>query len=102
MNTELLQLGALRVVRRMRRGNEQTEHQRGDSGDQAHHELYQILGIALYMMCRQSIAYCYTQERGAKGACNRHQSNHSVAHIHRSPYCSAPARGGAMSDSRLE
>ena len=53
VHTELLQLGLLGIVRGMRRGDQQPEHQRGNRRDQAEHELHEVFGISLEMLRRQ-------------------------------------------------
>jgi len=61
---ERLQLTALPVIGAVRGGDQQTEHERGHSGDQPHHEIHDIPRIRVQMMVWQFDVQDHSDEGG--------------------------------------
>ena len=76
MHAELLQLRFLRPVHRVGRGDLQSEHQRGDGRNDAHHELDDFLGVAVQVVLGQAVLDVHCRERRAESARARQYRNH--------------------------
>ncbi len=77
---ERLQFTALPVIGAVRGCDEQTEHQRGHGGDQAHHELHDIPGIRVQMMVWQFDVQDHSDEGGAEGTAQNDRGDSERAH----------------------
>jgi hypothetical protein len=80
MNTELPYLGSLCVICRMRRGNQQAKHQCGQGRYQAHDQLYNVLGVTIQVVRRQSAAEEDTEKSATEGAAEYQRGDYGGTH----------------------
>jgi len=64
----LLDLVLLAVERTLGRGDQQSEHERGQRGEQTHSRFEDVLRVLVYMMIGQDAAHEHAQYRAAQHA----------------------------------